>query len=168
VPRTGHRDARDDAHSGQPTTDETATDEEQVVRTLARLARLLESSCDGLTLAQYRVLGRVLSGEDRPSRISTELLLTKPTISAVLDGLQASGYITREADPDDGRMIRLAVTDAGRGAHRRAEAAMAARLDPLLDETKDRARFVAALERVAARLDADHAARRAAADGATR
>jgi hypothetical protein len=44
---------------------------------------------------------------------------------------------------------------------------MAARLDPLLDETNDRARFVAALGRVASRLDADHAERRAATSGAT-
>jgi long-chain acyl-CoA synthetase len=138
---------------------ERTVDEANVVRTLARISRLLESSCEGLTLSQYRVLGRVIAGEKRPSRISAELLLTKPTISAVLDGLVAAGHITRGPDPDDGRMIRLAPTAKGRRAHRTADAAMAARLDGLLDVTADRAAFVAALDSIAAQLDEESAAR---------
>jgi long-chain acyl-CoA synthetase len=135
-------------------------DEADVVRTLARISRLLESSCNGLTLSQYRVLGRVIAGEERPSRISSELLLTKPTISAVLDGLAAAGLITREPDPEDGRMIRLAPTTKGRRAHRAADAAMAERLDGVLDATPDRGAFVAALDAIASHLDAESAARR--------
>ncbi len=134
-------------------------EEAHVVRTLARISRLLDSSCEGLTLSQYRVLGRVIAGEERPSRISAELLLTKPTISAVLDGLAAAGHITREPDPDDGRMIRLAATTKGRRAHRSGDAAMADRLDGLLDVVPDRGAFVAALDSIATQLDAESAAR---------
>jgi long-chain acyl-CoA synthetase len=135
-------------------------DETHVVRTLARISRLLESSCEGLTLSQYRVLGRVIAGEERPSRISSELLLTKPTISAVLDGLAAAGHITREPDPDDGRMIRLGPTAKGRRAHHTADVAMAARLEGLLEAIPDRSAFVAALDSIASQLDAESAARR--------
>jgi DNA-binding MarR family transcriptional regulator len=135
-------------------------DESHVVRTLARVSRVLESSCEGLTLSQYRVLGRVIAGEERPSRISSELLLTKPTISAVLDGLAAAGHITRESDPDDGRMIRLAATAKGRRAHRTADEAMAARLEALLEAVPERSAFVAALDSIASKLDAESAARR--------
>jgi DNA-binding MarR family transcriptional regulator len=141
-------------------------EEAHVVRTLARISRLLESSCEGLTLSQYRVLGRVLAGEERPSRISAELLLTKPTISAVLDGLAAAGHITREPDPDDGRMIRLAPTVKGRRAYRSADAAMAARLDALLDATPDRHSFVVALDAIASQLDVEFAARRSRREAA--
>src|SRR6476661_10277882 len=99
--RRDHRDAPIDA----------ADDDVVVaVRTLARVARLLERSCTPMTLAQYRVLTRIAAGEARASRISEQLLVAKPTVSAAIDALVAAGYLHRSADPGDRRAVGLTVT----------------------------------------------------------
>src|SRR6476659_7643831 len=112
----------------------TAEDDDVVVavRTLARVARLLERSCTPMTLAQYRVLTRIAEGEDRASRISEQLLVAKPTVSAAIDALVAARYLHRSADPGDRRAVGLTVTPLGIEALETAEAAMAERLAPLL------------------------------------
>lgn len=131
------------------------------VRTLARLARLLERTCTPMTLAQYRVLTRIAAGEDRASRISEQLLVAKPTVSAAIDALVAAGYLQRSADPDDRRAFGLSVTPAGIDALETAEAAMAERLAPLLGRVGDRTAFRASCETITAGLDARAAARAA-------
>jgi DNA-binding MarR family transcriptional regulator len=114
------------------------------VRTLTRLARVLETSCDGLSLPQYRVLARIAAGQDRASRLSAHLGVAKPTITAAVDALVAAGHLTRTVDPEDRRVIGLALTPAGIAALARAEAAMAERLAPLVALTDDPAAFIAA------------------------
>jgi DNA-binding MarR family transcriptional regulator len=136
------------------------------VRTLARVARLLERSCTPLTLAQYRVLTRIAAGEDRASRISEQLLVAKPTVSAAIDALVTAGYLDRSADPDDRRAIGLAVTPSGSDALTTAEAAMAARLAPVLAGIEDLDGFCASCDAIETELDARFAARAAAQQAA--
>jgi DNA-binding MarR family transcriptional regulator len=119
----------------------------QAVRTLTRLARVLEISCDGLSLAQYRVLARIAAGQDRASRLSTHLDVAKPTITAAVDALVAAGHLTRTVDPEDRRVMGLALTPSGVAALGRAEGAMAERLGPLLAVTEACAAVHRELER---------------------
>jgi len=150
---TRRRRARDQS------TTEVDDDVVVAVRTLARVARLLERSCTPMTLAQYRVLTRIAAGEARASRISEQLLVAKPTVSAAIDALVAAGYLDRSADPDDRRAVGLAVTAAGVEALSTAEDAMAERLGPVLAGIGDLGAFRDGCDAIDAELDARFAAR---------
>jgi DNA-binding MarR family transcriptional regulator len=83
------------------------------------------------------------------------VLLSQPALSRMVDRLVERGLVERRPDPEDGRGVCLALTDAGRAAqrsigrrHARGVArAVSARLDP--DELRQLATLCAKL--------ADHA-----------
>src|SRR3954466_2228626 len=81
-------------------------------RAMALLGRTLERACADLTLAQYRVLAMVASGDARASKIAERLAVAKPTVTAVVDGLVDRGYLLREAVPGDRRAVSTIVTYA--------------------------------------------------------
>jgi long-chain acyl-CoA synthetase len=60
--------------------------------TLARLSRVLENHGPGdLSLSQYRVLGLLSSGHERAGDLAARLAVTKPTLTALVDGLVERG-----------------------------------------------------------------------------
>ena len=73
----------------------------------------------GLTMWAYAVLTAL---NDRPMRTQAALAdsigADKTRLIRVLDDLQRRGLIDREPDPADRRVRLLALTDAGRQAHR--------------------------------------------------
>lgn len=84
---------------------------------LARLARIAERALlrVELTLPQYRMLSVLTSANpSTPSRVAWMLSVKPATVTAVMDGLVAGGYVRREADPTDRRKVAHVVTDAGR------------------------------------------------------
>lgn len=91
---------------------------------IARLARVLERSCDELSLAHYRVLSAVAAGEDRASRVAVRLSLGKPAISAAVDALVTRGLLERGGDVADQRATSLAVTPSGVEVLARCQGAM--------------------------------------------
>ena len=107
------------------------------VRTLIRLARMLERGAGDLSLPQLRVLALVDEGGERASQLAERLAVSKPTITAVVDGLVERGYLKRTADCDDRRATKITLTAAGRRALRDAEAAMSARLHDVLAYADD-------------------------------
>jgi DNA-binding MarR family transcriptional regulator len=141
-------------------------DDVVMVRTLARLARVLEHSCTGLSLAQYRVLALVVAGDERASLLAERLAVAPPTITAVVDGLVDAGHLTRTAAAGDRRATQIGITPAGRAAVADAEAAMGARLAPLVDALAEPDAFVDACRQVGAALDAKLATRRPASPAA--
>jgi DNA-binding MarR family transcriptional regulator len=124
------------------------------VRVLARLSRVLEAADAGLTVPQYRMLSALSEGGQRSARLAERLAVRKPTVTALADGLIAAGYVARESEEGDRRIVRLSLTEAGQDALRRADAAYLARLEPLLAEVPDPERFVGDLLAVGAALDA--------------
>src|SRR3954452_12245486 len=118
----------------------------RAARTIALLARTLERAAGDLTLAQYRVLALVSAGDERATRLAGRLAITKPSVSAVVDGLVERGYLAREAVAGDRRAVRLCLTRTGSAALMTAETAMAARLEPLVDSLESRAVFVRSLD----------------------
>ncbi len=61
------------------------------VRALARASRVLERASSELSLAHYRVLSAIASGDERGSRIAARLALGKPTVSAAVESLCQRG-----------------------------------------------------------------------------
>jgi DNA-binding MarR family transcriptional regulator len=76
---------------------------------------------EDISMREYDVL-YTLSKCPEPVRL-TELnrhvLLSQPALSRMVDRLAERGLVRREADPVDGRGVRLSLTDAGAALQRR-------------------------------------------------
>lgn len=136
------------------------------VRTLARLARLLEHSCGDLTVPQYRLLAMIGEGSGRATLLAGRLALTKPSVSGMIDVLVDRGLVTRTPEPADRRAVKLALTPAGSRALEDSERSMAERLDPIIAGCDDPTAITAALGQIEASLNRVVDAR-LAAKGAT-
>jgi DNA-binding MarR family transcriptional regulator len=123
--------------------------------TVVRLARLLERSCGPeMTLAQYRLLALLASGDDRASRLAKKLAVAKPTITAIIEGLVERGYVSRGLDPHDRRVVQLTITPSGEDALRRAEHRIAVPFADVLDRCTRPDAVLDALAQVSDALDA--------------
>src|SRR5947199_8007139 len=116
------------------------------VRTIARLSRILERACTDLSLPQYRLLAMVADADERASALAGRLTLSKPTITAAVDGLVERGLVTRGDVAGDRRAVRITITAAGRRALQAAERSMQERLDGILTHCADRAAVERALD----------------------
>jgi DNA-binding MarR family transcriptional regulator len=135
------------------------------VRVLARVSRVLESADSGLTLPQYRMLSALADGGQRSARVAERLAIRKPTATALADGLAAAGYLERESEPGDRRIVRLRMTSTGEAALAKADRTYTACLAPLLAATPDPAGLVdgllavgTAIETIAEQRAAKHRA----------
>jgi DNA-binding MarR family transcriptional regulator len=73
-----------------------------------------------VSMREYDVL-YTLSKCPEPQRISElnrHVLLSQPALSRLVDRLAERGLVARQADPADGRGVRLALTGAGRELQR--------------------------------------------------
>lgn len=113
------------------------TDSVSAIRGLARASRLLERASGDLSLAHYRVLAAIASGDERASRIADRLALGKPTISASVEALRQRGLLTRTGVDADQRAASLRLTAQGQLVLEAAEGAMTERLDRLAARTPD-------------------------------
>jgi long-chain acyl-CoA synthetase len=107
---------------------------------LARLAKQVEVAlgevpdAQALSLPQYRLLGHLDEASGAvSSALAGRLQVTRPSITAIVDGLEARGFVERRACADDRRRIELHLTPAGRDALRAADAAAAGRLAGIAD-----------------------------------
>jgi DNA-binding MarR family transcriptional regulator len=124
---------------------------------LTRLYRLLESARTELTVPQYRVLAAIADGGGRSARLAERLAMRAPTLTAIADALVNAGYVTRESEPGDRRVVKLSATEAGRAALGRADLCFVDRLAPVLAEIDHADRFLSDLVAVGAALDARQA-----------
>ena len=116
--------------SGQ---DPTSGDVPQVVaaaRAAAKLARQVTIPLGevDLSLPQYRVLAFLEEGEAAPSDLAGRLSVSRPSITALMDGLITRGLVERRPDSDDGRRVHHHLTDDGRNVLQRADQAVGDRL----------------------------------------
>ncbi|MCH2419539.1 MAG: MarR family transcriptional regulator [Acidimicrobiales bacterium] len=116
--------------SGQ---DPTSGDVPQVVaaaRAAAKLARQVTIPLGevDLSLPQYRVLAFLEEGEAAPSDLAGRLSVSRPSITALMDGLITRGLVERRPDTDDGRRVHHHLTDDGRNVLQRADQAVGDRL----------------------------------------
>lgn len=87
----------------------------ELVVSLHRLVRSLRrAGTAGLQPTQLIVLAQL--NESGPLRIGTlaeRVPCSQPTATTVVASLESSGLVSREADPNDGRAVRVALTEAG-------------------------------------------------------
>lgn len=88
----------------------------------------------GLSLAWFDVLVNLMLEPEHQTRmgvLAERCTLSFSRLSRVIAEIEASGYVERQADPDDGRAVLVRLTDAGRQLTERA-------FDVHLEDVKER------------------------------
>jgi DNA-binding MarR family transcriptional regulator len=80
-----------------------------------------EDIWDDVSMKEYDVLYTLSKCPDpiRLGELNRHVLLSQPALSRMVDRLVGRGLVSREADPADGRGVRLALTGAGLAVQRR-------------------------------------------------
>jgi DNA-binding MarR family transcriptional regulator len=125
----------------------------QVVRALARVSSFLERSSSELSMAHYRVLSAISSGDERASRIARRLALGKPAISAAVTSLSQRGLLTRADVEGDLRATDLRLTAAGEALLQRVEAEMIRRIEHVASKVADPVALLESLEELAPAIE---------------
>jgi DNA-binding MarR family transcriptional regulator len=110
-------------------------DSSEVAAGLERLVSLIRwLSPPGLSLTSAATLGTLdRSGARRLTELAADEGVTQPAMTQLVGRLQAAGLVERCADPDDGRVVRVQITEAGRDLVARRRTARAERLSGLLE-----------------------------------
>ena len=87
-------------------------DWENAARAAARLAKQVELALDAvdLSMPQYRVMVFLSEGAAGASTLAGTLAVSRPTITVVVDGLVAKGYVERQGDENDRRKVHHRLT----------------------------------------------------------
>ena len=112
-----HIEMPDDFYDQTPEGDAVAT--EAVMNTIRtadmlfdRIGRLLRplnvSAAGGLALGILRDFGSM-----SPSELGGRLIVTRATVTGLLDSLERRGYVTRSANPADRRSVTVELTPSG-------------------------------------------------------
>ena len=120
---------------------------EQLLRLTRRVHRIqkrhLQECGLGITPAQSRLL-RTLAHYSSPPRmadLAERLEVVPRAVTTLVDGLESSGKVRRVPDPTNRRVIRIELTDDGRGALRELHGARRSAaeeiLAPLTDEQRE-------------------------------
>lgn len=81
-----------------------------------------------LSPSQYRLLIFLAEAPAAATVLADKLAVTRPSLTALVDGLAARGFVVREPDPDDRRRVTHQISDAGRAAIDAADASIQDRL----------------------------------------
>ena len=96
----------------------------------------------GMTLAQFKMLGRLSGREHRAGELAKLLEVGGATLTATADTLERRGLIERVRGlPDDRRAVVLRLTPAGRALYRALKARAVGSFAELLAESTDEARM---------------------------
>jgi DNA-binding MarR family transcriptional regulator len=108
-------------------------------RSILRLSRHLTHALDavGLSPAQYRVLAMLAEGDGMASRIAGQMAVTKPSITALIDGLADRDLVERRPHPTDRRRRTLCITAAGVATLREADTIAGAGLESIAEHLPD-------------------------------
>jgi DNA-binding MarR family transcriptional regulator len=87
------------------------------------------AAAHGLTATSLGALGELARADGGSHReLAARLGVTPATLTPVVDALADGGHLVRERDPDDRRVVRLAITPRGRRRFADAAAAVEAQL----------------------------------------
>jgi long-chain acyl-CoA synthetase len=102
-------------------------------RSAAILGRVLDVVLAdlGLSLPQYRLLSYLSAGAAGASPAARELATSRPSITALVDGVVAKGLVDRRPDTDDRRRVALTLTADGAALLEQADQAVTRRLEEL-------------------------------------
>ncbi|MDQ3629753.1 MAG: MarR family transcriptional regulator [Actinomycetota bacterium] len=85
--------------------------------------KLVAAGFEDLRPVHRPILRDLLTSNLRPSELATRLGLSKQAANDLVREFEAKGYITLEADPDDGRAKRIVATGRGWQASESAQEA---------------------------------------------
>lgn len=102
-----------------------------------RIRELMPKLPQGVTPSYIHFLGVLGELEGRGERarisdISNALHIPLPGVTRTVKEMEAKGYVEKKASPEDGRVIYLTVTEAGRQLSRRYDQQYFGALAPLL------------------------------------
>jgi len=101
-------------------------------RALAFAGRALERAAGDMTLAQFRVLSLITWSPERAGDLARRAAVSRPSLTGLIDGLAARGWVERCSVQGDRRGVHLEVTEAGRHALLDAENRMVDALERVL------------------------------------
>ncbi len=90
-----------------------------------------------LSLPQYRVLGVLAEGASIPSALAERLRVRRPTVTAVVDGLEVRGLVQRTPGDLDKRSVTHTLTGKGERLLSKANAAVDGRLTDIAASLDD-------------------------------
>jgi DNA-binding MarR family transcriptional regulator len=128
--------------------DELTTVLEEVVRLFRHV-----NPAGGLSLTSAATLASLdREGPARLTELATQQGVSQPAMTQLVTRLQDAGLAERVPDPDDGRVVRVHITETGRSELARRRAARIARLGTLFDRLSagERAALSAALPAIRA------------------
>jgi long-chain acyl-CoA synthetase len=99
-------------------------------RTAARLAKQVELALAALDLSvsQYRLLVFLSDGPSQASALAERLIVSRPSVTALADGLVERGLVTREGAAVDRRQVMHVLTEEGLRVLAEADGAIETRL----------------------------------------
>lgn len=102
----------------------------------ARLAKQVERALAelDLSLAQFRLLANLSEGPSAASALAELLIVSRPSVTALADGLVERGLVERRAEPSDRRSVIHVLTDKGTRVVAEADGAIDRRLASLAEE----------------------------------
>jgi long-chain acyl-CoA synthetase len=139
-----------------------------VGRTVARLGRQVEVALAGvdLTIAQYRALTQLSEGAEASSSLAAKLAVSRPSATAVVEGLVERGLVERQHFAEDRRRVSVYLTDAGWRVLGLADEAVGAKLADVLTVVSSRraARALSGIAEWGRAMDANKARKKAVAE----
>lgn len=104
-------------------------------RAAVRLAKVCEVAARDvdLSLTQYRLLVYLSEGSAPANALAERLIVSRPSVTALVDGLVERGLVERRNDDDDRRRINHVLTDEGRRVLTDGDRALIASLEVLID-----------------------------------
>lgn len=95
-------------------------------------------------------------GEATPTEIAKHAFLTQATVTSLIDKLERRALVARRPDAKDGRRVLVSMTPAGRKTLNQSQDALQVLFERRFEalEPWEKSFLVAALERIAAMLDA--------------
>jgi DNA-binding MarR family transcriptional regulator len=129
------------------------------VRLIVFLAREFERACQetSLSLPQFRLLLFLRDGPRRAGELAARVAIKRPTLTALVAGLEREDYIDRAAVEKDGRGIHIELTDRGAEAVEQTNRELSARLSALMDlsATDSRNAVLDAIHHLTETMDAE-------------
>lgn len=106
-----------------------------------------------LSLTQLRVLGILRDRQPTMAELASYLGLERSTVSGLIDRAVQRGLVQKDADPTDGRSVRVSLTERARRLESRMIAEIGELMAPLTDRlnTSERKRLTDLLAKVLGR-----------------
>ncbi|BCU70265.1 transcriptional regulator [Stygiolobus caldivivus] len=98
----------------------------------------MEAEKLGLTYTEVQVLYYLTQGEKNVTSLAKLVDVNKSTMVEVLDKLDRLGYVSRERDAEDRRVVKVRITESGESILEQVRARYKELINSLLDKVKEK------------------------------